>query len=68
MRSYFNHWKESNKFHKVALNAKIKSLIIKCYKNKLTEVMTKLKAKGEKKKRRKKKMISEAIESNNETM
>ena len=68
LRSYFVHWRDVNKFYKIALNAKIKSLVIKVYKTKLSDALAVLKAKGAKKKRKKRKMMTEAIESNNDTL
>lgn len=68
IHSYFAHWKNSNRFFKVAVNEKVKSLIIKAYKNRVADAIEAWKKKAAKKKRKKRKMMSESIESHNDAM
>ena len=58
IHSYFAHWKNSNRFFKVAVSEKVKSLIIKAYKNRVADALEAWKKKAAKKKRKKRKMIS----------
>ena len=68
IHSYFAHWRNTTRFFKIALNEKVKSLIIKAYKNRVADAFESWKKKCAKKKRKKRKMMTESIESQNDAM